>query len=46
MKKFLMSFGSLLASLALFIGVASVNSPSVMFYHQPEVPESMKQFKK
>ncbi len=46
MKKVLMSMGSIVASLALFIGVSSVNSPSVMFFHQPEIPEKMMNYKK
>ncbi len=46
MKKALMYLGSMVSALALFIGVASVNSPSIMFYHQPEVPEIMKKYKK
>lgn len=41
-----MSCSTLLAALALFIGTASVNTPSVMFYHQPKIPAEMKKFKK
>lgn len=46
MKKLIMSWGSVLASLALFIGITSVNSPSAAFYHQPKVPDGMNRFKK
>lgn len=46
MKKMLVRAGSLLASLALFCGIVSANAPSVMFFHQPEIPESMNKYRK
>jgi cyclic lactone autoinducer peptide len=45
-KKAIMSCGTLLAALALFIGTTSVNAPSLIFYHQPRIPAEMKRFKK
>lgn len=34
------------ASLALHMGKATVNSACFAWYHQPRVPESMEKFKK
>ena len=36
----------LIASLALAVGVASVNSACYGWFHQPKVPQSMQKFKK
>lgn len=46
MKKFMMRFAPLLASLALFVGISSVNSPSYLVYNQPKVPEGLEKYRK
>ena len=45
-NKFMIRCGSILASLALFVGISSVNSACFLYIHQPKVPESMNKFKK
>lgn len=46
MKKIVMRIAPLLASLALFVGISSVNSPSYYIYHQPKVPTSLEKYRK
>lgn len=46
MKKFWKKWGFVLTALALTIGTTTVNSPSHYVFHQPEIPEGMKRFKK
>ncbi len=46
MTKIVTILGGALASLVLFVGTNSVNSPCVLFLHQPIVPEKMNKFKK
>ncbi len=46
MKKILLRIGVFFMPLALAIGTASVNSPSYVIYHQPEIPNSMLKLKK
>ena len=46
MKKFISRFAPILASLALFIGVNSVNTPSALVFHQPEVPTGLEKYRK
>ncbi len=46
MKKFVMRVAPMLASLALFIGISSVNSPSYTIFHQPKVPAGLEKYKK
>lgn len=46
MKNFIMRVAPMLASLALFIGISSVNAPSYYIYHQPKVPAGLEKFKK
>ncbi len=46
MKKILLRIGVFFMPLALAIGTASVNSPSYVIYHQPEIPSSMLKLKK
>ena len=38
--------GAAVAGLALLVGVASVNSACIMWYHQPKVPQGMARFGK
>jgi len=38
--------GMMIASLALLIGVSSVNSICYIWYHQPKVPAGMERFNK
>lgn len=37
---------AMFASLALLIGIVSVNSACFCWYHQPVVPQGMRKFKK
>ncbi len=46
MKKIVMRIAPLLASLALFVGISSVNSPSVLIFHQPQVPTGLEKYRK
>lgn len=46
MKKILTQVAALFMPIALAIGTASVNSPSYVIYHQPEIPSSMLKLKK
>ncbi|MEI6579833.1 MAG: cyclic lactone autoinducer peptide [Eubacteriales bacterium] len=49
MKKFqgaLLKWGSLVASLALFVGVSSAQAACCWWFHQPKVPQGMEKFKK
>lgn len=46
MKKFFMRFAPALASLALFVGISSVNSPSMFIFHQPKVPAGLENYRK
>ncbi len=46
MRNFFVRFAPLLASLALFIGINSVNSPSVAVLHQPQVPNGLEKYRK
>lgn len=46
MKKIVMRIAPMLASLALFVGISSVNSPSMLIYHQPKVPEGLEKYRK
>lgn len=46
MKKLVMRIATMLTSLALFIGIASVNSPSYYIYHQPKVPKGFEKYRK
>lgn len=36
---------ALLASFALIMGVASVNVPCILVFHQPKIPRSMQKYK-
>ncbi len=45
-SKFLLKYGTVLSALALIIGVSTVDSACVIFYHQPKVPAAMNRFKK
>ena len=38
--------GMMLTSLALMIGVSSVNDACILWWHQPQVPQGMEKFKK
>lgn len=46
MKKIVMRIAPMLASLALFVGISSVNSPSVLIFHQPKVPTGLEKYRK
>lgn len=46
LKKFSAKSAAILASLALLMGIASVNAACFCWFHQPVVPEGMKKFKK
>ncbi len=46
MKKVVMRFAPMLASLALFVGITSVNTPSVLIFHQPKVPTGLEKYRK
>lgn len=49
MKKvsnYLIKFGSVIASLALFIGVSSASTACYFWFNQPEMPESIEKFRK
>ncbi len=46
MKKIVMRIAPMLASLVLLVGVSSVNSPSVLIYHQPKVPTGLEKYRK
>lgn len=45
-KAFAMKCGCLLSTLALIVGISSVDSACYLFIHQPKVPEAMNRFKK
>ncbi|MGL4607918.1 MAG: cyclic lactone autoinducer peptide [Eubacteriaceae bacterium] len=45
-NKIFIRCGSLVASLALLIGVSTTNSACIFWLHQPEEPEEMKKYKK
>ncbi len=46
LKLLLAKYGKAVSALALMIGVASVNSACLAFYHQPKMPEAMNSYKK
>lgn len=46
MKKLFIRLASLFASLALFVGITSVNAPSMLIFHQPKVPEGLEKYRK
>lgn len=46
MKKMIVRIASLLASIALFVGISSVNCPSYTIFHQPKVPEGLEKYRK
>lgn len=46
MKKLVMRIAPTLASLALFVGITSVNSPSYIIFHQPKVPTGLEKYRK
>lgn len=45
-KKIPFRVAQAIAALALLIGIASVNATCYCWFHQPIVPEGMKEFKK
>lgn len=45
-KNSLFKIGSLLCTIALAIGVSSVNVACYGWFHQPEVPTGMEKFRK
>lgn len=46
MKKLVMRIAPMLASFALFVGISSVNSPSMFIFHQPKVPTGLEKYRK
>lgn len=46
LKGTFLKWGSLVASLALVLGVTSANVACMCWFHQPEMPKSMDKFKK
>lgn len=46
MKKTVNVFAQLLASLALIMGIVSVNAPSMLLYYQPQVPKGLEKYRK
>lgn len=46
MKKLVMRIAPMMASLALFVGITSVNSPSYIIFHQPKVPTGLEKYRK
>lgn len=46
MKKFITVCASLLASLALFVSISSVNSPSFVTLYQPPIPKALEKHRK
>lgn len=46
MKKLVYKFGSVIASLALMVTVANVNTSCFFMAHQPQLPKGAKQLKK
>ena len=46
MRRALENLGKILAAVALFVGISSVNSASTIIFNQPEVPESMNKYRK
>lgn len=46
MKKIVMRIAPMLASLALLVGISSVNSPSYAIFHQPKVPAGLEKYRK
>jgi cyclic lactone autoinducer peptide len=38
--------GIALSFLAILVGIASVNSACMLWYHQPKVPQGMEKFKR
>ncbi|MHB8963650.1 MAG: cyclic lactone autoinducer peptide [Saccharofermentanales bacterium] len=44
--RFAREFGGIFSSIALIIGIASMNTVCIWWYHQPKVPEGMSRFKK
>jgi len=45
-KAAIMKLGSLFATFALTLGVASAGSFCMIIFHQPEVPQGMSKFRK
>ena len=46
MKKLFIKLQTILPAVALFLGVAALNSACVATYHQPEVPSSLDTYRK
>ncbi len=42
-KSFVMKMGRIVPAFALMLGMASVSQACVLWFHQPEVPEQLKQ---
>ena len=40
------SGGAALSFLAIIVGIASVNSACMLWFHQPKVPQSMEKYKR
>ncbi len=46
MKKLAMYLASTIASLALFVGIVSANTPSALIFYQPSIPKGLEKYKK
>lgn len=46
MKKIIKRLAPMIASLALFVGISSVNAPSFYIFHQPKVPKGLENYRK
>lgn len=46
LEKLSMKVSTMVASVALSLGIRTVNAACTAWFHQPEVPEGMEKFKK
>lgn len=45
-KKFIIKYGSSLAAFAFAINVLAIGGPCRFFFHEPEVPKELMEYKK
>ncbi len=45
-KEIILKISSLLPALALMMGIIAANSACTSFYHQPETPDAMNEYRK
>lgn len=46
MKKFMARFAPIIASFVFCVGISSVNSPSMIIFHQPKIPSGLEKYRK